>query len=419
MSRFFGQLVPPDRAVRRFVLSTLVESIGSGMSLTASVLFLTRWAGLTSGQIGIGMSLAAALALLSSVPLAVTAERFGIVRALVLVQVWRGLWFLAYLVVRSFPMYLVVCCMLGVALRVVTPLTQSVVAAVTTESDRVRTMALMRSVQNAGFGLGAFAGTLVIGTGSTTGLAGVIVFNAVAFFVAAVLLWRLPLRNAPATAVRRTVGWRQLRSLRDGGYLLLTALSGILALHMTLLTVGLPLWVVVHTDAPSAVVGLALFANTVLVVLLQVRASRGCDDVRVAARRLVWSGAAMTAFCVLLAGSGLAPAGLATIAVLLAAIAITLAELWHSAGAWGISFELAPPERRTEYLAVFNLGLILQGIAGPIVLTALVLPGGAVGWGLLAVFFLLVATVVPTVVRRVGLPGSSTRQAALELPRVS
>ncbi|MEV4628242.1 MFS transporter [Micromonospora sp. NPDC049523] len=411
MRAALGKLIPANPATRRFAAVTLVDSIGSGMSLTASVLFLTRLAGLTSGQIGIGLSVSAGVALLLSVPVAVAAERLGIVRALVLLQVWRGGWFLAYLAVGSFPAYLVVCCMLGLALRVVSPLTQSVVAASTTESARVTTMALLRSVQNAGFGLGALAGTLVIGVGSKIGLAGLIVLNAVSFFVAAALLRGLPLRATPVARVRRVAGWRQLRSLRDGRYLLLTALNGALVLHMTLLTVGLPLWIVEHTEAPPSVIGLCLLANTVLVVLLQVRASRGCDDLPVAAGRLRRAGAALAAFCVLLALSSQLTAGPAVVAVLLAAIALTLGELWHSAGAWGISFELAPPDRRTEYLAVFNLGTIVQGIVGPTLVTALVLPHGGWGWLLLGTALLLVAVTVPAVVRRATPPLDARRPA--------
>ncbi|MGW4630900.1 MFS transporter [Streptomyces rubiginosohelvolus] len=410
-SAFSGRRVLADRTIRRFVLVTLVDSVGSGMFLTASVLFLTRWAGLTPGQIGTGLSVSAVVALLLSVPITVAAERLGVVRALVLLQVWRGAWFLAYLAVDTFPAYLVVCCMLGLALRVIGPITQSVVAAATPKSDRVTTMAMMRSVQNAGFGVGAFAGTLVIGAGSRAALAGPIAFTALSLFAAAALLRGLSVDVVPAASIRGSSAWRHLRSLRDGRYLLLTVLSGVLVLHMTLLTVGLPLWIVEHTQAPPAVVGVCLLANTVLVVLLQVRASRGCDDVGVAGRRMVLSGAALAVFCVLLAVSGELAAVPATGVILLAAITLTLAELWHSAGAWGISFELAPTDRRTEYLAVFNLGTILQGIVGPPLVTALVLPLGTPGWLMIGIIFLVAAAAVPAVTRR---PSPQDSRAAVE-----
>jgi Major Facilitator Superfamily len=392
--------VPAEPVARRFALVTLVDSVGSGMSLAGLVMFLTRAAGLTPGQIGVGLSVSAGVALLLSVPVAVTAERLGAVRALALLQVWRGLWFFAYIAVHGFAAYLIICCVLGLALRVTGPLTQTVVAAATAEQDRVTTMALLRSVQNAGFGAGALAGTLVVATATTTGLRALIVLNALSFFGSAALLRRLPLRVAPVATAHRPAGVRQLRSLRDGRYLLLTALSGVLALHMTLLTVSLPLWVVAHTHAPPSVIGLALFTNTVLVVLLQVRASRGCDDLRVAARRLAMSGAALAVFCALLAASGRTSAIPATVAVLAAVIALTLAELWHSAGAWGISFQLAPPDRRTEYLAVFNLAIVVQGIIGPTAVTALAFPRRGLGWLMLGAIFALTATAVAATIRQ-------------------
>jgi hypothetical protein len=88
-------------------------------------------------------------------------------------------------------------------------------------------------------------------------------------------------------------------------------------------------------------------------------------------------------------------AGVAVTAVL----ALTAGELTQAAGGWDLSFRRADPERQGAYLSVFSLGVTTQTIAGPVLLTALVLPAGAAGWvvlaGLLAVAGLAAPLLVP------------------------
>jgi hypothetical protein len=72
----------------------------------------------------------------------------------------------------------------------------------------------------------------------------------------------------------------------------------------------------------------------------------------------------------------------ASIAALLAGLAtvlLTCGELWQSAGAWQISYALAPRDRHAEHLASFQLGTALQAIVGPAVVVGLVFPS-ELGW---------------------------------------
>jgi hypothetical protein len=63
--------------------------------------------------------------------------------------------------------------------------------------------------------------------------------------------------------------------LRDGPYVALALLVGVLMYHAVILTEIIALWVVTGTDAPKPLLG-ALFAlNTLLVIALQVPAARG------------------------------------------------------------------------------------------------------------------------------------------------
>jgi len=169
---------------------------------------------------------------------------------------------------------------------------------------------------------------------------------------------------------------------------------------MTLLSVGIPLWIVTRTPVPPQLTGVTVLVNTVLVVLFQVRASRGCEDLTVAAHRMRWSAAALAACCLLLGLSAGAGVMVATVLVLAAVVLLTAGEMWQSAGSWGVSYELAPAERRAEYLSVFSLGSTAQSIVGPALLTTVVMPHGTLGWLGLGVLLLGTGLVLPVVVAR-------------------
>jgi hypothetical protein len=126
--------------------------------------------------------------------------------------------------------------------------------------------------------------------------------------------------------------------------------------------------------------------NTVLVVALQVRASRGAETVTGAARVLRRSGWALFAACLVFALSAQAP-----LALVAGMVVLTVAELWQSAGAWGLSFALAPEDRQGEYLGAFAMGTRIYDSAGPALVTALTLGAGAFGWAALGVLFLVTA----------------------------
>ncbi|GAA3442729.1 hypothetical protein [Planomonospora venezuelensis] len=201
----------------------------------------------------------------------------------------------------------------------------------------------------------------------------IVLTNAVTFFLAAALLSRLPL-IASAASARRSGSWQGLASLRDGRYLILTALNAVLVLHVTLLAVGIPLWIVTRTPAPPQLTGVIVLVNTIVVVLCQVRASRGCEDLAVAAHRMRWAAVALASCCLLLGLSTGMGAVVATVLVVTAVVMLTAGEMWQSAGSWGVSYELAPGERRAEYLSVFSLGSTAESIVGPVLLTTVVVP---------------------------------------------
>jgi MFS family permease len=392
-------VLPPSQVGRLLLLVALVDSAGTGAYLAGSVLYFVRAVGLSGVGVGLGMSAAGIAGLLTMVPIAALADRFGAQRALVALQTWRGAWFAAFAMVHSFAGFLAVSCLLGLANQAVPPINQAIVGTVIEPAARVRMMALTRATRNAGFGLGAAAATSVIALAPVSWYRSIVLVDALSFVITATLLARLKLPPASRPSVPGP-WWHGLRPRDEPWYFALAGLNGILALHMTLLSVGLPLWIIEQTHAVRWTVGAVVFINTALAVLLQLSASRGCDTAPGAGRRARRAGLVLALCCLAAASIHALPAAGASVAALATVVVLTAGELWQSAGAWGLSYALAPADRRATYLSAFNLGVAVQTVAGPALVTSLVIAHGWAGWGGLAVTFASAGVLVPVAVNR-------------------
>jgi hypothetical protein len=92
--------------------------------------------------------------------------------------------------------------------------------------------------------------------------------------------------------------------LRDGPYVSLAALMGVLALCWGMLSTGLPLWVTAHTQAPRWIVAVIVGLNSAAIAALQLRVSRSAGTPRAAARVAARAGAALALACALVAVTG-------------------------------------------------------------------------------------------------------------------
>ena len=91
--------------------------------------------------------------------------------------------------VRSFPVFVVVACAIGLAGAAVPPVSQAVVGAAVSSEDRVDTLAKIRAVRNIGFSVGALVAAAAIQHGSKDSFIFLIAGNAVSFVIAALMLW--------------------------------------------------------------------------------------------------------------------------------------------------------------------------------------------------------------------------------------
>ncbi|GAB3934545.1 hypothetical protein GCM10027614_07750 [Micromonospora vulcania] len=189
--------------------------------------------------------------------------------------------------------------------------------------------------------------------------------------------------------------------MRDLRFLGVVGVSAILASHITLLMVVLPLWTLNRTSVPPFLVPLMLVVNTAFVILFQVRASRGAETVAGAALTGRRAGLWIVAGCAAVSVTALSDnVILAVVAIVGTVLVLSVAEVLQAASAWGMAFGLAPKHAEGEYFGAFDLHHAAQNIVGPVILSGLVIALGFWGWAALAVVLLAAAWLVVPAARR-------------------
>ncbi|MCJ1678231.1 MFS transporter [Streptomyces sp. APSN-46.1] len=391
--------VPATAAGRTFAVISLINAVGTGLFLAASAVFFVRSVGLTPTEVGAGLAVSGIVGFLTTVPIGAAADRVGARRTLIALQLWRACGFAALCLVHGPVGFTIVSSCLAAAEAATQPMTQAVASATVAGTDRTRTMAIIRTVRNAGFSLGALLAAPLLAADSLWAYRGIVLGTAAAFVVSALMLTRL--RVDGADAVQRKVGpLAALKDFRDWRYLLLTALNGVLNLHVTILAVGIPLWVIESTSMPAGLLPALVLINTLMSIVLQVPVSRAAEREGGAARALRLGGFAMVLCCAALAAAAGPASAWAAAAVLIAAcVLLTFGEMWQATGGWELSYAFAPEDRKGVYLSVFSLGGTGQRIVGPALVTSVVIAAGPAGWLGLAVLFGLAAVLVTPVTR--------------------
>jgi hypothetical protein len=388
-------VVPPAGLTRALAVQAMVYAVGGGLFQAGSAVFFTRALGLSAAQVGLGLSIAAGVSLLGTVPLGGLTDRYGPQRVWVVALVLDGALFATYPFVGGFAGFLAVVVALAAVDAAAGVARQVYSINALPPAERVTAMAYQRSLLNVGFGLGAAISGLVLAVDTIAAYRGMVWFIAAVFGVTALFVRRLP--RLPQAA-RPVEPMSRLAVLRDRPFLAVSLLSGLLTAHQTLYLTVMPLWILTRTDAPKTVIAGLVLLNTVLIVLLQVRASRGADTAPGAARASRRGALLIAVFCLVLPISGVTRGALTVVVLVAAAMLLIVAELVESAGTWGLTAALPPAAQRGAYVGAFRLGTQLQYLIAPAGLTALGVTTGGWGWYPTAAVFTLVGlAIVPAV----------------------
>ncbi|MCY0925392.1 MFS transporter [Streptomyces sp. H27-H1] len=366
------------------LFAQLLDRTGTGVWGASSVLYFTFVIGLDAGRIGLLLA-AAAVAGIAGSPLAGhLAGRFPVRSLLIGCHLLRLGTLGALLVVTRFDVLLPLVAVTYLGDRAAKALEMLFATRVAGER-RATYQALSRSTANAGYAVGAGIAAAGLALGTREAYQALILADALSFLAAAALVGRTREPRAEgrvaAGAGERATGRTGAPSpWRDRGYLRFVLLDIPMNLDDSILAVGLPLWLVTHTDAPHALIPAFLVINTVLVVVLQLRVSARYEQPRQAAAAVSAYGLTMLACCILLALTAGAGAVAASVALLAAAVLVTAAELLRSVSSWELAVSLAPEGARASYLGVAGMAQSVQKSAGPLLLTGAVMTAGPVGW---------------------------------------
>jgi hypothetical protein len=387
------RLIPKAGAQRVLVASNFVYTVGSGLYLTAGVLFFTEAVHLPADQVGLGLGIAGLVALVLGVAVGHLADRYGARGVYAATLVVQALATAGFVLVDGFwPFVLAVGAAAGAK-----------AAGTAARSPLIRHYgggrpqefrAHLRAVTNVGISLGALGAGWVVQVGTLTAYQLMAIGNATAFVVSAALLLLLP-PVAPVPAV----GGPRWMALRDRPYLLLTVLDGIMAIQFKVLTVAIPLWLVGATRAPHWLISGTMVTGTVMVVALQVRASRSVDSPVAGGLAYRRAGVAFLVSCSMISLAAGIPAWAAATVLITAVVIHTVGELWHSAAGFEVSFALAPRHSTGQYLGVFGLGAGLAEAFGPGLLIVLCITWGRPGWFVMGALFGLTGLTAPFAVR--------------------
>ncbi|MGW7447223.1 MFS transporter [Kitasatospora sp. NPDC054795] len=418
----------PDPTVRRLAGITLVNTVGNGLSLSVAVLFFTRVLGLSAAQLGLGMTAAGLCGVAASVPAGRAADRWGARRVLVVLVSVQAIGTAGYALVHSYPAFVALACLVSAVDRGSAATRNALYAEVLPADRRVVGRAHLRVVTNVGICLGTAIGAIALQLDTRPVYLTAILADAASFVAVAVLFHRLDIPRRPSmtgasapsepsasgaavselsepseasesgaagsepsakTGVANPSdpsgrgvkqGRRPNPALRDGPFLAVTVLNALFCLQFAVLEVGIPLWIVQETDAPRITVAGTLIVNTLLVITLQVRATRGTEERTGAARACGRAGVVLAASCLVVSLAHGLPAGVAAVVVLGGVALQSLGEVAAQAGGWALSYDLAGERDHGAYQGVFNAGTAAALMAGPALVGALVIGYGMVGW---------------------------------------
>jgi MFS family permease len=390
-----ARYLPPPGPGRQLVLITLANAIGTGCWVVSSALYLTRIVGLPAIQVGLGFSAVALVTLVTSTPLGYLADRYGPRMLQIGFYLALAGCYAAMVFVNSFATFLVVALAAAICDAGQRGARGALIAGTIQAAERVRTRALFRATANLGYLVGAAAAGLALAYGNAFAYRSLIVCNAVSYLVVAMLARRLP-RLAPKPGKK---SGPRLTALRNRPYLTFVALDGLMNIHTSILALVLPLWIADRTHAPRWMIAVCIIVNTLIVISLQVRTSRGTEELAGAAAAARNGGGLIAAACLIFAVTAGPPAWVAIVILLAGTVVHVLGELRHSAAGWAISFGLAPEHSQGQYQATYAMSAQLGAMVAPALLTWLILGIGRVGWLILAILVALPALAMPATVR--------------------
>lgn len=383
-----------DHDARFLVAGSFVASLGYGLYTTGSLLFYTRVVGLSPQEVGLGLSVAGAAAIVSAPFVGQWADRLTARRACIFIGIAQALLLASSVLVTSFGWFALVISLLGVAENGGAVARQALVADVASPTERVRLAALLRSSFTLGLTVGLAVAGAAIAFDSAAVYTTIMLVNGATALVAVGLTVFVSSEGKVATPAPAAA---LLGALRDVPYVAVAILSGLIGIVDTIIAVGVPLWIVDRTEVPRPFASWILVLNTALVVVMQVPLSRWIRDAKTARRAFIFAALAGAVGLGPLALTRNTPTGVALSALALSVAILTGASLLGAGASWALRYGLAPEGSQGVYGGVFSTAVSVKSLVGPAIVTFAVTHSLSGGLLLLGAYLGLAALSGPVV----------------------
>jgi Major Facilitator Superfamily len=380
---------------RVYLMATLVNSIGIGLIMTAQTLYFTRVVHLSTGQVGLGLTIAGLVGLVAGIPVGDLADRRGsreVVRAMLIIQALARF---GYLFVHDFAAFVVVASAGILALTGWEAASGALVRRVGGE-DATAFRSATRAVSNLGLALGGIGCGVAVQIDTPDAYRALMIVNGLGFLASWAILRRLPHYEPVPPPPQAGPRWA---ALSDKPFVAYTLLAGATCIQYEVIWLLLPLWVVLHTQAPRWSIPLFLLINTFIVVTCQVRVGRKVETIRQGGAAMRRSGMFFLLSCSVIGLAEGLPGWIALILLVCAIALHTVGELWWSSSTFALDFGLAPAHAQGQYQGLLGIGMDAGFAAAPILLVGVCLSLGRLGWFALGAYLLLLGLLAPAVAR--------------------
>lgn len=391
LRRWTVRLVPPTPLSRRLALQSLLFATGLGSFLTGSAVYFTKLVGLTAGQVGIGLSVAAIVSFLAAYPSGRLVDVIGPKRMWAVSAAVSALLFGLWPFLHGMTAFLIVTVVFELAQNPGGAGRNAYVLDVLPEKERVQTQAYMYSSLNVGFTLGALISGVALALDNLTVLRWTPLIPLLIGLYNAYSIVRLPQashdRRVAEHRTRKTPQPQKIPgagALRNRGWMALTFFDGVLWSNQVLLNVVIPLWLVEKTDSPHWLLAWLFGTNTVLCIFLPAYTSRAVHTLGDALKAVRLGTAFFVISCLITMATHNTIGFWTVLLVWLGHVTVTGAELAISAGDWAFQAQLMDPRRRGEYGGVAEVFKTLGNGWAPAAFTFLAITWGEAGWLVIA-----------------------------------
>ncbi|WP_275423852.1 MFS transporter [Actinoplanes derwentensis] len=374
-----------------FLLSVVIDSLGSGMWMPFAIIFFTRSQGMDLGDTGLAMTIGAFVGLMAGFASGHVADRYGAGLVAISSHVVRVLAFAAYPFVESPWQITVVVAVTACGERMLwtanTPMISSIFRG--RNVDNILGFAGVLGIMGLGVGAG-IAGLLA---DSVSGLRLIAWLNSASFAITGVLLViALGSRLLDRPAVASTIdGLTSVGSVwRNRPYLQLCLIQILFVLAASSYVMILPLVIIDVLHGPAWLPAASIVIGNVAIAVAQrpvLKVSR-----RLPRSRMLFVSVGLYAVSLLLLVPGdLFGAILIVPVVALVVVIGGVAEATATPLMLSAANEAAPEGQKGRYSAVFQTAWGVAEVAGPLVYTTLLAVGNAVLWLSVTAAVLLVA----------------------------